>query len=260
MKKDRRAGESIFEIVLAVGIFALIAAGFGGAYALSIASRRLATDRTRAVFLAEEGLEAVRNMRTSSSTNLVNGTWGLATSSNHWVLSGSQDVTNGFVRQIMITTNDTSTKQVTATVSWRSPGEATTSVSVASYLTNLLYPLAAQCMTVSTSGVGLGNLNTDITGITLGNSCGGTITLDEIKLTWGNGLIFLEGIQINGTTVWTGVGTNQTTFNITNVAIPGGTTAMPINYFSFNSSMSGTTVTAVFIMTDGSSQTVIFTP
>jgi Tfp pilus assembly protein PilV len=259
-KRTSRSGLSIFEVVIAVAIFAVITAGFAGAYALSLKSRRVAGDRIHAVFLAEEGLEAAQNIRDSNFSSMVNGTWGLATTSNKWTLSGSQDVNAGFTRQIVITSADSSTKQIVANVSWREPGAvATSTVSLSTYLTNLLYSTQASCLTVSTSSASISGFN--LVGITLKNPCGILDTIDRITVSWTNApSALVTQVQINGSTVWSGSDTRGSTLDITNVAVPAGTTAMPINQFVFNSNLTGQTFTLTIVMTDQSSQIVTLTP
>lgn len=260
MNYASRSGLSIFEVVIAVAIFAVITAGFAGAYVLSLKSRRVAGDRTYAAFLAEEGLEAVRNIRDNNFSSLVNGTWGLATTSNRWALSGSQDVSAGFTRQIVITSADSSTKQIVANVSWREPGAvATSTVSLSTYLTNLLYSTQASCLTVVTSSASISG--SDLIGITLKNPCEILDTIDRITVSWTNApSVLVTQVEINGSTVWSGSDTRGSTLDITNVAVPAGTTAMPINHFVFNSSLAGQTFTLTIVMTDESSQIVTLTP
>ena len=105
-------GFSLVEVLLAVSIFTLIVTGFAGAFLYGQESTVLAGNHVRATFIAEEGLEIIRNIRDASFTNLVDGTHGLAVSGNQWVLSGSSDITDIFTRQITISTIDADTKQI----------------------------------------------------------------------------------------------------------------------------------------------------
>lgn len=111
-------------------------------------STALSGQRTRAVFLAEEGLEATRNIRDSEFSNLTNGTKGLAISGNQWVFSGSSDTTDSFyTRQITISTAGTNRKQVACTVTWQQNPQRTGSITLTTYLNNLkaTTPAPATC-------------------------------------------------------------------------------------------------------------------
>jgi Tfp pilus assembly protein PilV len=254
MVHDSRRGMSIFEIVLAAAILAVAAAGFVGAYALSVQSRKSAADRVHASFLAEEGLEAARAMRDGSFSNLVNGTWGLATTSNQWNLLGPQDVTAGFTRQITIADADSSTKQVTAAVSWRSPGSTTSTVSLATYLANLAIPQAYHLTINIASAVIGGTGSKELQGITLGNTGPSPITIAQITASWTNSRL-LQQIQINGAVAWSGSQSSGATLTLATTTLAAGATAIPINRFLFSGSMKSNTFTIIFIMGDGSTGT-----
>lgn len=130
-------GFSTVEALLASSILALIVTVFIGAYIYGSESTALAGQRARATFLAEEGLEAARNIRDASFANLSNGNKGLAISGNQWNFSGTSDVTDGFyTRQLTFSSIDSKRKQVISTVTWQQNGQRTGSVSLTSYLNN----------------------------------------------------------------------------------------------------------------------------
>lgn len=135
--KNKNLGFSLVEVLLSGTILALILTAFVSAMIYGQESTMLAGNRNRAVFLAEEGLEAVRNIRDNAYANLVDGTYGLAVAGNIWTFSGSNDLTENFyTRQIAISTIDANRKQITSTVTWQQNPQRTGSVSVTSYLTN----------------------------------------------------------------------------------------------------------------------------
>lgn len=113
-----RKGMSIVEALLAVSVFALLVTAFFGAWIYGQEATVMAGNNNQAVYLAEEGLEAVRNMRDGSFANLADGTYGLAVSGGQWVFSGSSDTTGIFTRQIVVSTVDAATKKITATITW----------------------------------------------------------------------------------------------------------------------------------------------
>ena len=111
-------GFSLVEVLLAVAVFGLIITGLVGGLLYGQQSNALAGQRARATLLADEGLEAVRNIRDANFSNLTDGTYGLTTTGNQWNLTGSSDTTDIFTRQITINTIDTNRKRVVCTVSW----------------------------------------------------------------------------------------------------------------------------------------------
>jgi prepilin-type N-terminal cleavage/methylation domain-containing protein len=132
----RQKGFSLVEILLAVSIFALIVTVFIGVLIYSQESVSLSGAMNRATFIAEEGLEATRNIKDQSFYNLVDGTYGLATSSSKWIFSGSSDRVDIFTRRVTVSTVDSSTKKIVSTVTWQKNPQRTGSVSLSSYLTN----------------------------------------------------------------------------------------------------------------------------
>lgn len=137
MKLFKQKGFSTIEALLASSILVLIVTAFMGAFIYGSESTALAGQRIRAAFLAEEGLEASRNIRDASFSNLSDGTNGLAISGNQWTFSGSSDTTDSFyTRQITISTAGTNRKQVVSTVTWQQNNQRTGNVSLTTYLTN----------------------------------------------------------------------------------------------------------------------------
>ena len=129
-------GFSLVEVLLAVSVFGLIVTGLIGGLIYGQQSTALAGQRARATMIAEEGLEAVRNIRDENFTNLTDGTFGLTTTSNQWNLSGSSDVTDIFTRQIVIAAVDVNRKQVMSTITWQQNPQRTGQVQLHTYLTN----------------------------------------------------------------------------------------------------------------------------
>lgn len=135
------AGFSLVEALLALGFFMLISATLVGALAYAVQSAQVAGANSRAVLLAEEGLEAARNLRDASYSGLTAGTYGL-TAAGVWALSGVADVTGIFNRHLDIADSGSYTKIVTSTVSYNT-GLGTSTVSLTTQLTNWQRTLAA---------------------------------------------------------------------------------------------------------------------
>ena len=127
-------GFSLIEVILAVSVFGLIITGLIGALIYGQESSSLAGARARAVFLAEEGLEAARNIRDADFDSLLDGNHGLAIAANEWLFSGTQDTTDIFDRQISISTIDDDTKQVVSRVTWRQNPQRDGLVELVTYL------------------------------------------------------------------------------------------------------------------------------
>lgn len=142
MKFGQQRGFSVVEVLLASTIFAFLVTALTGALIYGRQSTANAGDRTRAVLLADEGCEAVRNIRDADYANLVNGTHGLSTGSGVWAFSGTSDTTDIYTRQINITEVDSNRKDITCTVSWNTGGVAR-SVDVTTRLTNWSAPFAS---------------------------------------------------------------------------------------------------------------------
>lgn len=131
-------GFSLVEVLLSVSIFALLMTFLVGAWLYGQEAVALSGSHSRAVFLAEEGLEATRNIRDATFVNLTDGNHGLSTTGNQWSFSGTSDLTDIFTRQITISTVDTKRKNVTSTVTWQQNLQRSGTVSLVSRLTNWL--------------------------------------------------------------------------------------------------------------------------
>jgi prepilin-type N-terminal cleavage/methylation domain-containing protein len=155
LKKPRK-GFSLVEVLLAITVFSLIVSSLAGALLYGQDSAVKSHNKARAVFLVEEGLEAVRNIRDGSFATLTNGTFGLGIASNKWTLTGSSDTVDIYTRTINVATVDANTKRVTVTVSW--PGSYVDSVSD---LTNWATTLAASVLNTGMLVYGDGGTTTD---------------------------------------------------------------------------------------------------
>ncbi len=133
---NRVRGITLVESLLASALFAIIVTGLVTAFLYGQEATLVAGQRERATLLAQEGLEAVKNLRDESFANLTDGTYGLGISSNKFALQGSLDMKDIFTRQIQIGSNGADRKNVTSTVSWMATGQRTGSISLTTLLTN----------------------------------------------------------------------------------------------------------------------------
>ena len=132
---EYKKGFSLVEALLASAVFALLAMAVVGSYLYGQESTALSGNRAKAVYLAEEGLEAVRNIRDADFANLSDGTFGLSSSADHWSFSGSSDANDIFTRNVTISTVDQNRKMVNSTVTWQQNGQRNGRVSLVTYLT-----------------------------------------------------------------------------------------------------------------------------
>lgn len=136
--REHKKGSSLVEVILAVATFSLIAAALIGAIIYGQQSTAVAGARERASKIAEEGIEAVRNIRDSGYSNLpVDGTYGLVISGGVWTLTGSSDTTDIFLRTVTISTIDSKTRKLTVNVTWDQTEQRTNAtLSLNTYLTD----------------------------------------------------------------------------------------------------------------------------
>ena len=132
--KNKNTGFSLVEVILALATFALMVTGMVGAYMYGQQTIAFAGNLSRATLLAEEGLEAARNIRDENFQNLTPGSYGLNVENNQWILSGTEDHDDLFVRQLTIEDVDADRKKITSTVNWNN-GVKANKVSLETYLT-----------------------------------------------------------------------------------------------------------------------------
>lgn len=127
---------ALVEALLAGAVFVLVVTAVVGTIIYGRESSSLAGGRARAVLLAEEGLEAARNIRDDNFSTLAAGNYGVVVSSNRWRFSGSSDTTGTFTRQVSISEIDDERRVVTSTVTWQQNEQRTGSVVLTTYLHN----------------------------------------------------------------------------------------------------------------------------
>lgn len=129
-------GFSVVEVILAATVFGFLVIGLIGALVYGRQATANAGDHQQAAHLAEEGLEAVRNIADASFANITDGTHGLSHTTNQWALSGASDKTGNFTRQIVVSAAGADRKTITSTVTWPQPGGGVGTVTLTSRLTN----------------------------------------------------------------------------------------------------------------------------
>lgn len=135
-KFNNKKGFSLVEIILAVSIFALSVLGLTEGLIYGQQSSLLASHRAQAVFLANEGIEALQNISAENFNNLNDGPFGLLVENNIYTLSGNSDVWDIYERQIIVSEIDVYTKQVISNVSWAQGTFNEGQVSLTTYIAN----------------------------------------------------------------------------------------------------------------------------
>lgn len=129
-------GFLVVEVLLSSSLLVIAITAFVGAIIYGQESTSIAGGISRASFIAQEGIEAVRNIRDESFGNLTDGSYGLLVSNNQLILSGNSNSTDGYVRQINIGTIDADRKQITSTVTWQKTAQRAGNVVLTTELTN----------------------------------------------------------------------------------------------------------------------------
>jgi Tfp pilus assembly protein PilV len=129
-------GFSLVELLVSISIFLVFVIAVGDVTVNVSKESRNSANKQRASILAEEAIEASRNIRDANFTNLVDGTYGLSTSSNQWSFAGSSDITDIFTRVINVSTISANQKKVDVSISWPDQISPTNSFSLSTYLTN----------------------------------------------------------------------------------------------------------------------------
>lgn len=147
-------GFGIVEIIIAISIMSIALFAISEVSVIYLKQSGQNKDSLKALYLAEEGLEAARSARDQSwSGNITSLTMGNpyfpVISANKWTLSNINPglIDNIYTRQVIVTDvsrgagdnivtsggiNDPNTKKIVSTVSW-----GTKSTSLTTYLTNL---------------------------------------------------------------------------------------------------------------------------
>lgn len=253
-------GVTIVEAVVAIAVFALIASVAYRTYTAANFLAERADQKSEALWLAEEGIEATRAIRNQNFSTLTAGNKGIALSGNAWTFSGTSDMANGFLRTIAIGVIDADTRSATSTVSWSDRG-ATSTVSLSTILTNWRkVDLASNHLTINTSNACVYTLDSRyLGGITLvADSTGGALSVTRIQASWVSTTRTLNQVVTTGATYWTGTASSGTTITLTTPITISAGGSVPV-YFRWDGSVSGKTFTLNFFFADGSSKSVTIT-
>jgi type II secretory pathway pseudopilin PulG len=152
---NKKKGMSLVEVIVSATIVTLILSGLIAAYNLYFKTALANLRHVQAVFLAEEGAEALRFLRDASWSNLssltVNNTYYVIFQNGNWQITTNNIFVDGIFERKFVLNNvnrdgtddivptgtlDPNTKKVTVSISW-GKGVATTTKSLEFYLTNI---------------------------------------------------------------------------------------------------------------------------
>lgn len=264
IRKHFQNGITITEAVFAIAVFSLLVVT---GYQLHITTDMLAVrgiQKTQALGLVEEGIEAVRGMRDENFSNLTPGTYGLTIASNKWQFLGTNDTTDSvFTRVVTITSVDTDNRQVTSSVNWTDHGRAL-SVSLSTLLSNWHKTAAtmASALTFDTSGAYLSLLTTRrlLTNMYLiSDGSVPSVTVTSVTTTWTTSSRRLQEIRSPvGTVVYSGNLTSGQSATLTTPITLTGASSKSFELY-FNGNMNGATITITLTLSDGSIKAVTIT-
>lgn len=191
-----QAGAILTEVLLAVALFAVVAAVTVSMLFASVSSTKQGSDYVVAGGLVHEGVEAVRSIRWRDFDELVSGTHGLNTASGYYELFGTSNVLidGVYTRTITIEdvyrdgnndiavsgTLDSDTKRVIVNVTWDTLDGKTQNIDTVFYVYNFASVVGVWPQTL-TAEFTLGSANTSTVQAATGN---GEVVLGTIDGTW----------------------------------------------------------------------------
>ncbi len=129
-------GFSLIEVLLSLAIISTLITIFIVGIIDTQNSNVRGEERRSANRLAEEGIEAMINLRDVSFTNLNDGEYGLSFLNNNWSLISGNDTNGIYTRTIKITSQPNSSKKIESTVVWKQDTGLNNTVHLVTYLTD----------------------------------------------------------------------------------------------------------------------------
>lgn len=134
--KKFNKGFSLVELLVSISIFLLFVSAIIDTTVGVDRQIKHASNIEKASILAGEAIEVSRNIRDNNFNNLIDGTYGISTSTGEWTFLGSSDTQEIFQRYLIISTVNDNQKKVDVNVSWSDIVSPTNYVSVSTFLTN----------------------------------------------------------------------------------------------------------------------------
>jgi len=99
---NKRNGGSLVEFIVALGIFIIVGTGIILLVLGALQGNTNNTKRIEALFIVEEGVDAVKSVRDHNWGDLVNGEHGLTVTNGYWEFSGTSEAVGSYTRIITI--------------------------------------------------------------------------------------------------------------------------------------------------------------
>jgi len=194
-----KSGFSLIEVIIALGIFAILAAGVFNVATSSYRNFYSTGDKQSLTEYAQEGIEAVRAIRDNSWQDIEDASGsnhGLVKTNGYWQFSGTSDTFGDLTRVVTISdvernssyeivssggTDDPHTKKAVVTIS----GAGISNYVLTTYLTNWLYKTWTQ---TDWSGVGDREYWSDFTMASSTYSSTTTSTIGQISIFYNSGM------------------------------------------------------------------------
>lgn len=235
----RQQGASLVEVLLAIGLTAILLPALATALVTSRASRAQSTQQLQAATILRETNEAVRSVREKGWSGFaVNGTYYPVLSGATWSFAAGTESSNGFTRQVVVSDAqrnsatgalvdsggmvDPSTKKVVTTISWETPFAS--SVTSTAYYTRWLNNVGVAETTQADFA------SSTLTNTAITNTAGGEVQMATTAATWTSPSIAggynmsgsLSGLSsfVSGTYAYVGYATGLAIINISNPAAP----------------------------------------
>ena len=145
-------GFLLLEILMAISIFAIITIGIFNLSVDTVQNDSRNQVSSEALFYAQEGIEAVRNMRDRNYLDLTNGDHGLSFLADSWTFIAAPEDVDGFYNRTITIEDvyrdengdiaaegaylDTETKKVTSEITWTWKGILPQSAELTTYISN----------------------------------------------------------------------------------------------------------------------------
>lgn len=243
---DKR-GFSITEVLIAGTVFTVVMAAVCSLLYITNDSSRQSVERTKALYLAKEGIEAARSIRDTNFNNLTAGNHGVKIINDVWQFSGASDNTDAYIRTVNIQDVDSRTKLVKSTVNWNVNNKRQEDLFLTTYLTKWEPAGQSSYLNIDYSAERISGTK-EIIGIRLKNTYLTSLTITKMQI-YSTNSITLNRIMVNGISRWTGSASSGTLINTSDFTILGyGNYELRLRY---NGNVRGYNYKVVIYFSDG---------
>ena len=247
-------GLSVVEVMVALAVFSLVSLTTYQVFVQSESISRKKYEEHKAMWLAQEGIEAAYSIGRNNFQELQPGVWGLSKQNGVWSTSIAPDIEDIFLREITVSNIDEDTKEILSEVSWDYK-EQTYSVDFSLQITDWQKESQPQGedLVIDTSGSYI-DFDT-LRGLSLSSSGEIPILVERIQVYWSKNARVLSEIQspelVN---IFNGPADSGDTVSVSGLVISQNTQKEIL--FIFNKNMNNTDFVVTFYLSDGSSKTI----